>query len=542
MNNNLNTSSNSINNNLDTLTLNIICLTANENSSKGIAEVVSNQKIDINGLYTNSLDGNYLVVYPRWPNCSKTLSNTAVSDAILVGCENLEEYSAIESYLLSKETMSLIVFWSNNEELKEQVSKFKNGKFMKKSDTSISDIRNFIVAEIVELNKTIRDIFNTLDTNKSGFLEKKEVLNYARDKGDNVSSQEFVDTLNIIDRHGLGKICFEDFEKWWKMGGHKNSLFGRLIQINDFSNRLLLNDEKYQQLKSELTKTKKENDKSSHLIKFHSNIPVVSPGFQIFMNILIGGDEKDQARNIYLQRFSEDHYKKLKKSQWFQIALNVDPSEAKKVANSLRILRESVLGLLEKSNRSAASFIRSFFEIDVVVIDNVVLLTFKLKIDLQDYFENALLPLLQFFDLFSSSKESTSQFLIDLQTELKLEDILTKNMSIKEAFQVYAFEIKANLIRGHLRKIARTFKFESELNSIFHFLTAPDSVDMNSRMEIDNLIDEKEQNIKLGFLGEICDYYLSQYESIVPFLKRINQFEFALNFNKLFIDSRIKFK
>lgn len=550
-----NTSSNSIN--LKN-TVNIICLSKNETESRSSSQQISGQKIDINGLYTSKFNDYYLIVYPRWPNCPKTLSNTTVSDAIVITAESKDDYNEIHSYLMSKERINLLIFWTNCNDLKEEASKFKNGKFLSKKDYNINDLRDKIINETIEYSKTIRDIFNTLDTDKSGYLEKKEILNFARDKGDNVSSQEFMDTLNLIDRHGLGKICFEDFEKWWKMGGHTNSLFGRLIKISDFSNKIIINDEKFQLLKSELNYNYKNNllnyscndknldkDRSSQLFKFFSNKKISdNPGFQFFFNILIGGNEKDAAKITYLKKFDETLSKKLLKenSTWFQICFTVEQNEALKVANTLKFLREQILSLIEKFNRSYASFIRSFFEIEVKVVDNKVLLLLKLKIDLQDFFENAVLPLLQFFDLFTCSEESTSQFLIDLQTELKLEDIFNKNLNIKEAFECYAFEVKTNLIRSNLRKISKTFKFEYESNIILWFLTAADNVDLSTKLEIQNLIEEKFSNFKLGFIGEIINFYIDKYESFVPFIKKINQIEFALNFNKLFIDVRAKIK
>lgn len=524
------------------LSINIICLSGSEQSAKHIAEQLSSQKSDVNGLYTNIINENFLVVYPRWPNCSKSMSNTAVSDAIVIYANSLDEYRSVESYLKSKERVNLLVFISECDDLKGLTSEYKNSKFFKKGG-DITEIRDLIIEETKGQSITIRKIFDSLDTDKSGYLEKKEILNFARDKGDNVSSQEFVDTLNLIDRRGLGKICFEDFEKWWKMGGHTNSLFARLIRINDFSRGVLLSDEKFQLLQSELKSSQGDlNDISSHLIKLFSKEAFQTPGFQIFSNILIGGTDKENAKNIYLQRFSEDHFNQNKNSTWFQISLNVDSNDAPKIAKSIRFLKTTLLEQLEKKYRSAVSFVRSFFEIEEKAIGSIVLLTFKLKIDLQDFFENAVLPILQFFDLFTSSFDTSSQFLFDLQTKLTLEEMFSKNMSIKEALQSYTLEIKVNMIRSHIRKIVKSFKLEKELAFMLWVITSSSSVDMSCQTEIEHCLKEERLDFKLGFLGEIIDYFLKEYEFAIPFIKKITSLEFALNFNKMFVDMRMKLR
>jgi len=525
------------------MSVSIISVSHSENVSKQLAEQLSCQKNDINGLYMNTLDNIRFVVFPRWPNCSKTLPNTAVCDALVINVPSIEEFNKIEDYIRSKERVHLLLFYTDCEEIKKKASEFKNGKFLKKEDFSIDQLRNLITEEIKTFNQTIKNIFDVMDSNKNGFLEKKEVLSFARERGDNVSSQEFVDTLNLIDRNGLGKICFEDFEKWWKMGGHTSSIFGRLVQLSEISRDIMIADDKFQLLKSDLYKVQLGKlEIASHLIKFFSSEKFEKPGFQLFGNILIGGLEKNQALSTYLQRFSEEYFNQNKNKSWFQVVLTVEPNEEKKVVNSIRFLRNSVLDLLERSNRAAASFIRSLFNIEERVIENQVLLTFKLKYDLQDFFENAVQPILQFFDLFTCTQESTSQLLIDLQTKSQLGEIFDSNMTVKEALSTYSLEIKANMMRGHLRKIVNSYKLPDEWTDFIWYLSSPNTVDLNCSMDAGNLFPEDFLKKKLGFLGEMLDFYISQYELLIPFIKKITNVEFALNFNKLFVDLRTKLR
>lgn len=526
--------------------LNIICLSNLEQVAKTLAENISSQKIDVNGLYINNIDNTQYIVFPRWPNCSKILPNTVVCDSIIVSVDSIEDYEKIESYVISKESVHTIVFWTNCEDLKNKASEQKNAKFFKKSECDISELRTFILNETKIYSQTIKNIFDALDLNKNGFLEKKEIITFAREKGDNVSSQEFLDTLNLIDRHGLGKICYEDFEKWWKMGQHKSSIFGRLVQLNEISKDMMISDEKLQLLKSDLIKSKVgKHDSSSHLIKISSEEKFENPGFQLFVNCLVGGLEKTRALNMHLERFNEEiiSNKKIGKT-WFQIIISVDPNEEKKVYSSVKFLKNTLMEILERHNREVVSFIRSLFNIEEKVIGNQVVITFKIKIDLQNFFENALLPILQFFDLFTCSQESTSQILLDFQTKLKLSEIFEKNLTLRDALKSYLLEFKANMLRGHLRNIVHSYKNINvhSWSEFFWNLTAPDTLDLNCNMEIENLLSEEKLNTKLGFLGEIISFYLNEYELIIPFIRKITQVSFSLNFNKLFFDFRVKLR
>ena len=59
---------------------------------------------------------------------------------------------------------------------------------------------------------------------------------------------------------------------------------------------------------------------------------------------------------------------------------------------------------------------------------------------------------------------------------------------------------------------------------------------------INNCVDEEKLEQQLGFIGEIIDYYVSQYETDIPFLTKITNVELGLHFNKLFVDLRSKIK
>lgn len=523
----------------DTKSISVLCISPTEQSSKALCEKFTNQTAEINGLYTNKINDTFFIATPRWPNCSKTLQNTVVSDGLIITAESLDSYKLIESYVRSKERVSALVFISSSDDIKNLASSYKNGRAFDVS-TPINDIRNYIFNEQIESSKSIRMIFDTLDTNKSGFLEKKEILNYARDNGDNVSSTEFLDTLNIIDRHGHGKICFDDFEKWWKMGGHNNSLFSRLVRISDFSKSVILNDEKFQLLKSELKEINYDSKGiSSHLIKLHNDDTFQRPGFQLFMNLVIGGSEKENIKRTYLERHNELD---LMSSTWLQFVLKVEENEIKKVKNSIRFLKNSFFELLERSNRQLVSFIRSFFEIEDKVNGSLIYISLKLKRDIQEFFENALLPIIKFFDLVSGTEDSTFQFLLDFQTDFSINDILHNDMTVSEAINSYILEIKANLLREHLRKLSSVYKFDSEIDNFIWLLTSTTTSDFNCQLNLDNLLPSSILNLKLGFVKEIFFFYMEKYGLSFPFFNSIENIEVGFSFCKLFMNGRMKVK
>ena len=166
----LKSSNNSSSNLLDIeLSIAIICLSHSENISKQLAENMISQKNDINGMYRNTIDNILYIILPRWPNFPRVLPNTTVIDAIVINVDMIEEMNKYENYLRSKERVHLVIFWSDSQEVKSVCSTFKNGKFLPKKEFTPEQITKYILDQTKTFNKQVKNIFETLYSNKNCF-------------------------------------------------------------------------------------------------------------------------------------------------------------------------------------------------------------------------------------------------------------------------------------------------------------------------------------------------------------------------------------
>jgi Ca2+-binding EF-hand superfamily protein len=73
------------------------------------------------------------------------------------------------------------------------------------------------------LSKVVRELFDKLDTDKSGSLTKKEVERLCHNLGMSVSNKEvdkWVQDMKRDSENPKGDVSFQDFERWWN--GHED--------------------------------------------------------------------------------------------------------------------------------------------------------------------------------------------------------------------------------------------------------------------------------------------------------------------------------
>jgi glycerol-3-phosphate dehydrogenase len=75
--------------------------------------------------------------------------------------------------------------------------------------------------------KSMRDVFDAIDTSKNGLLEKSEIEEVAAVLGFNISQKELDKAFREMDLHRTGRVSFEDFLQWWTKS--PNSTFRRKL-------------------------------------------------------------------------------------------------------------------------------------------------------------------------------------------------------------------------------------------------------------------------------------------------------------------------
>ena len=63
--------------------------------------------------------------------------------------------------------------------------------------------------------KDLRDVFDAIDTDKNGYIDRWEIGEVAEVLGFPLSEKELIKAFEALDENGDGRISFEEFELWW---------------------------------------------------------------------------------------------------------------------------------------------------------------------------------------------------------------------------------------------------------------------------------------------------------------------------------------
>ena len=71
---------------------------------------------------------------------------------------------------------------------------------------------------------TSRRMFDSVDTDNSGFIEADEFQRLCRKLDATMSANDIKLAMNVLDDSGDGKISFEEFSNWWAAGSPEENL------------------------------------------------------------------------------------------------------------------------------------------------------------------------------------------------------------------------------------------------------------------------------------------------------------------------------
>lgn len=122
----------------------------------------------------------------------------------------LNKDAALEALPTVANLMAQELGWS--EKVKAQqiaaAQKYVNSYAGRRSEKSHSKLKGATY-------KSVRDVFNALDTSQTGFLSRHEVEEIAEILGCKLSPKEIEKVFKQMDKKGNGRVSAEHFEEWW---------------------------------------------------------------------------------------------------------------------------------------------------------------------------------------------------------------------------------------------------------------------------------------------------------------------------------------
>jgi hypothetical protein len=171
---------------------------------------------------------------------------------------------------------------------------FLTAKVMKKEA-----VADFVTAECEKVKAQIKTIFDSFDTDKSGFIDKDELKGVAAGLGLEMGNVEAENMVRDLDLNKDGKISPDEFNLWWLAGrkgstGTMSQLLAAKFSSGFFGNLGDSMKELAKQAQSGAYKTKK----SSVELNFNGNNEAKSQdGLQVFYRSQLFGQSTTTAIN-----------------------------------------------------------------------------------------------------------------------------------------------------------------------------------------------------------------------------------------------------
>ena len=194
---------------------------------------------EVDGVFSSETSDSILKGYIRAPdNEHNNKSPLGVTD-VLVG--QYSSYSESASYVkdyirIRTDIPNKILFTDSLNDDERNALKVDVHLLDKTNDSSIRELN---ISTTVELERTLREAFNTFDTNKNGFIEAKEIVEVSKVLDHEINEQEALRIVQTLSKDG--KVDFEGFKKWWIFGKSDFSMFRIVIKSETASNKLMKN-------------------------------------------------------------------------------------------------------------------------------------------------------------------------------------------------------------------------------------------------------------------------------------------------------------
>lgn len=182
-------------------------------------------------------------------------------------CESEGDFTALEGLLEYYKHMPIkFVVYNGMAEQKDFEAKWGIKGTPKKDAT---DLMQQIITANNELVKLIAGVFNGVDKDHSGFIEIHEILELAKELGQEIPPEEAEMVIAGLDSNKDKKISLEEFVEWWKTGRK-----GRTYKMGDLVSGWLKSNPMMQSAMDSLSKMTEEESKA----------PLLSSSFAVHVN------------------------------------------------------------------------------------------------------------------------------------------------------------------------------------------------------------------------------------------------------------------
>jgi hypothetical protein len=209
--------------------INVVVFAETESESRELVGKILNNKQEGADVWSAQIEGVDVNGYVRWPGCISTYSPSGITDILLVHVSSAESenWETIKTYVDNRRGIPF-KFLTSPVDLSEN-AKILEVEFLSSDDISSGNITEKLIKSALNLEQTLRSVFQKIDANNNGFLDESEILSAATEMGHPLNDEDAKEIAKSLSSDG--KIYFENFKKWWVMGRTDFQSFRKIIEI-----------------------------------------------------------------------------------------------------------------------------------------------------------------------------------------------------------------------------------------------------------------------------------------------------------------------
>jgi hypothetical protein len=178
-------------------------------------------------VYQDTFEGATVLGYTRAPNSVASASPSGITDILVVhiSSESSEHVEAVKSYVDARRGIPFKFFVSDSDV--SALAKSLEAEFVNSAE--IENVKSKMFRSALDLEQTLREAFQKIDTDNDGFLEVAEIMSASQSLGHALNDEDAKEIVKSLSTDG--KVSFEKFRQWWVMGRGDFGAFRRLVSI-----------------------------------------------------------------------------------------------------------------------------------------------------------------------------------------------------------------------------------------------------------------------------------------------------------------------
>jgi hypothetical protein len=357
------------------------------------------------------------IAYARSSKFAKYKMDTVAVDGICVFVENQVEWAdakagALKHFL----TIPVKLIVSDSKLAKEWAKEI--GAVVLPGTAAVETIKNTLDALDREEFYKIKSVLESYDTDRSGYIEKSEIPQIARQMGMDVRSQEFQMAMLTLDSNRDSKLDINEFILWYKIGRMNSEALVKVSELSEWASKWCKKVIDYDTFANEKNWLN-EKSKDPNQVSLKINTGCSNPISRVGVKLIAGNQEaKLLATKNFLSKFTDLGFPA--EENWLDITVFVNSLTYKgyEIEKYLENFRQRLIDYADKHFLSGLSnFIKKFVVFRFFPQLNSGTIVFKLKDDVFEIVHNALYDILTLKDFLTDEGRSIFDLNINITSE-----------------------------------------------------------------------------------------------------------------------------